>query len=95
MQRSGRADHADGFGRLYDLIYGPYGTSDKGTAWGNEPRVVFDDLMSELEQFVSMIQDNLHLAVKSASLHGYLIAARSETCVQFSMQDLIMQQISS
>ncbi|KAL8717206.1 MAG: hypothetical protein Q9225_005526 [Loekoesia sp. 1 TL-2023] len=76
MQRSGRADHADGFGRFYDLIYGPHGISDKGTAWGEEPRLVFDNLTSELEQFVSMVRDNLHHAVKSASLHGYLIAAR-------------------
>ena len=76
MCTSGRADHADGFGRLYSLIHGPHGSViEKGTR-DKEPRIIFESLLLELEQCIVTANANLSLAVKAASLHGYLIAAR-------------------
>ncbi|KAL8686368.1 MAG: hypothetical protein Q9218_007155 [Villophora microphyllina] len=70
MQGTGRADHADGFGRLYDLILGSY------RAWTDNDELVFDGLMSRLEQCIETARANVQSAVRTASLHGYLIAAR-------------------
>lgn len=76
MQISGRADHADGFGRLYDIYHGSHGVSSEGTAWGENPHSVLGNLISDIEQCVVSARSNLHLAVGTAPLHGYLIAAR-------------------
>ncbi|KAL9581913.1 MAG: hypothetical protein Q9212_003607 [Teloschistes hypoglaucus] len=70
MQDTGRADHADGFGRLYDLVLGSHG------AWTDGDESIFDHLLSRLEQCIEIAQVNVQMAVKTASLHGYLIAAR-------------------
>ncbi|KAL8837449.1 MAG: hypothetical protein Q9170_002535 [Blastenia crenularia] len=76
MQSTGRADHADGFGRLYVLIHGPSGTADKDVAWSQRPKITFGDLTSKLEMCLVAAQVDLSGAVRAASLHGYLIAAR-------------------
>ncbi|KAI4284895.1 MAG: hypothetical protein L6R35_004786 [Caloplaca aegaea] len=76
MQISGRADHADGFGRLYDIYHGSHGVSSEGTAWGENPHIVLGNLISDIEQCVASARSNLHLAVGTAPLHGYLVAAR-------------------
>ncbi|KAL8970987.1 MAG: hypothetical protein Q9197_003508 [Variospora fuerteventurae] len=76
MQISGRADHADGFGRLYDIYHGSHGVSSEGTAWGENPHIVLGNLISDIEQCIASARSNLHLAVGTAPLHGYLIAAR-------------------
>ncbi|KAI4103581.1 MAG: hypothetical protein L6R37_003726 [Teloschistes peruensis] len=70
MQHTGRADHADGFGRLYDLVLGSHG------AWTDDDECIFDHLLSKLEQCIKIAQVNVQIAVKTASLHGYLIATR-------------------
>lgn len=82
MQSTGRADHADGFGRLYDLFHGPYGTPRERPTWYTEPQATLGESMSELEQAVSLARANLSLAVKTATLHGHLIAIRY--CTQAS-----------
>ncbi|KAI4198847.1 MAG: hypothetical protein LQ350_004996 [Teloschistes chrysophthalmus] len=69
MQDTGRADHADGFGRLYDLVLGSHG------AWNDDDESIFDHLLSRLEQCIEIAQVNVQIAVKTASLHGYLVAA--------------------
>ncbi|KAL9028305.1 MAG: hypothetical protein Q9196_003317 [Gyalolechia fulgens] len=76
MQSTGRADHADGFGRLYNLVHGAGSASDRGSAWNEGARLMLEDLMLKLEQCVAVARANLHLAVQAASLHGYLIATR-------------------
>lgn len=70
MQETGRADHADGFGQLYDLVLGSHG------AWTDDDESIFDQLLSSLEQCTEIARLNVQTAVKTASLHGYLIAAR-------------------
>ncbi|KAL8938211.1 MAG: hypothetical protein Q9216_004013 [Gyalolechia sp. 2 TL-2023] len=91
MQITGRADHADGFGRLYNLVHGPDYMSDPGGAWDKGPQLMLEDLMSELEQCVAAAQDDLLLAVQTASLHGYLIATRFGRCVRRGMDQLTVQ----
>ncbi|KAL8937107.1 MAG: hypothetical protein Q9211_003859 [Gyalolechia sp. 1 TL-2023] len=76
MQSTGRADHADGFGRLYNLVHGAGSASDRGSAWNEGARLMLEDLMLKLEQCVAVARANLHLAVQAASLHGYLITTR-------------------
>lgn len=76
MRSTGRADHADGFGRLYGLRHGPQYISEEGNAWGKSLETVFDDSMSELNNCVAIAEDDLSLAVQAASLHGHLIATR-------------------
>ncbi|KAI4087710.1 MAG: hypothetical protein LQ344_006595 [Seirophora lacunosa] len=76
MQSSGRADHADGFGRLYDICHGSHGLSSEDTALGGDPHFVLGNLVSDIEQCIASARSNLYLAVGTAPLHGYLIAAR-------------------
>lgn len=62
---TGRADHADGVGRLYALLY----KADNASA-------LLDNLTSQLVEEIGVAKRNLQLAVQSASLHGHLIALR-------------------
>ena len=74
VRRSGRADHADGLGRLYDLQYHMSKSSCcLGTIQGRD---IFNDLLSVVEQMIGDVgHDQLH-ALTSTSLHGYVIALR-------------------
>lgn len=72
---TGRADHADGFGRLcqlnfdfYELINNSKATSDKYS--------VLNNLLSSLSASIVNARDNLSLAIANSSLHGNLIAVR-------------------
>lgn len=76
MQSTGRADHADGFGRLYDILNGRHGKSAGGRPSNDEPHFVLRDIISILGHCAAIAQTDIYLAVKTASLHGYLIAAR-------------------
>lgn len=78
MQGTGRADHADGFGRLYALVYGPHCSSKGGFLWDQGVETAFEGLTSALERCVAIAEGRLHLAARAASLHGYLIATRFE-----------------
>lgn len=75
MSCTGRADHADGFGRLcqlnfdcYKVINTPMVTSDRIP--------VMDDLLSSLLEDIRSLQDNFSFAAGNSSLHGNLIALR-------------------
>lgn len=75
MSCTGRADHADGFGRLcqlkfdfYQLINNSIATSDKYS--------VLDSLLSSLSASIVSARDNLSFAVGYSLLHGNLIALR-------------------
>jgi len=62
---TGRADHADGVGRIDDLLYG----SDNAIS-------ILDRLLYQLEEEIKVARNDLLLAVSSAPLHGHLIALR-------------------
>lgn len=62
---TGRADHADGVGRIYDLLYG----SDNALS-------ILDHLCYQLEEEVEVAKNDLLLAVNTAPLHGHLIALK-------------------
>lgn len=71
MSSTGRADHADGFGRLYRLSFDFDGlliTSDRLS--------ILDILLSSLSENIRYSRDNLSLAIGHSPLHGNLIALR-------------------
>ena len=73
---TGRADHADGVGRLYYLLYGSNRVLG-GTSSGHHSNLLLvDHLISELEEEVKISRGDLSQAVSNASLHGHLIALR-------------------
>ncbi|KAL8894426.1 MAG: hypothetical protein Q9192_004333, partial [Flavoplaca navasiana] len=75
-QSTARADHADGFGRLYAFAVG-FGTESKQkNTWSDNDQLALRRLMSDLDDRISTIRTDIHTAVKTASLHGLLIAAR-------------------
>ena len=76
MQRSGRADYADGVGRLYDMLYGSCIFRRSRSTDNLEPSRVITHLLGTLESDISMAKQNLAVAVASAPIHGRLIALR-------------------
>lgn len=75
-EKTGRADHADGVGRLYDLLYGRITPFSTDTVWYGSPASILEHLISKLEKEIKVAKDDLPLAVSSAPLHGHLIALR-------------------
>ena len=65
MQGSARADHADGFGRLYGLLYGSGDATNQ-----------INCLISDIYEGIEMANSSMGLAITSAPLHGYFIAIR-------------------
>lgn len=72
MQRSGRADFADGVGRLHDILFGldALGTREMTTL------DALDSLIGNLEAEVQLALSNMRMAVSTAPIHGRLIALR-------------------
>lgn len=75
-QSTARADHADGFGRLYALAVGFDTVPDQKNAWAERDQLALGRLMTELNDRIMKARMDIHTAVKTASLHGLLIAAR-------------------
>lgn len=75
-QTTARADHADGFGRLYALAVGLNTVSDQEHTWAERDQLALGRLMTELNDRIRKTRVDIHTAVKTASLHGLLIAAR-------------------
>ena len=73
---TGRAYHADGVGRLYNILFGLSAFSPPNVAWYHEPRHILEHLILKLEEEVDIALRDLPLAVQSASLHGHIIALR-------------------
>ena len=71
MSCTGRADQADGFGRLYRLIF-----DFNKLVITNDRLSVLDNLLSSLLESVRDARGNLSLAVGHSPLHGDLIALR-------------------
>ena len=75
-KQTGRADHADGVGRLYELLYLSNGMIVEPTQRHNSSFSIVDRLISTMEKEVSITTDDLLQAIGNASLHGHLIALR-------------------
>ena len=73
---TGRADHADGVGRYYNILYGSCRVIEKPTGWHDSSFLLVDHLISRLEKEVKLAKDDLLQAVGNATLHGHLIALR-------------------
>lgn len=73
---TGRADHADGLGRLYNLLSTTSAALAKPAGWHQSLRLILDHLISTLEKEVNVARNDLLFAVSNMPLHGHLIALR-------------------
>ena len=73
---TGRADHADGFGRLTNILYETAGNLAKPAKWHQNCYSIVDHLLSTIEEEVDIAKEDLLIAVSSKPLHGRLIALR-------------------
>ena len=75
MRRTGRADYADGFGRLYNILYSCSPSAETDSGYESRSSIL-EDLVTTLQLDVKIAQNNLQQAILSAPLHGNLIALR-------------------
>ena len=75
-KQTGRADHADGVGRLYELLYLSNRVIVESTKRHHGSFPILDHLISDIEKEVKIATDDLPQAIGNASLHGHLIALR-------------------
>ena len=73
---TGRADHADGLGRLYNLLFTTCSALVKPAGWHQSRHLILDHIISMLEKEVDIASKHLLFAVSHMSLHGHLIALR-------------------
>ena len=73
---TGRADHADGLGRLYNLLFSMSYIVDRPNCWHQSRCSVLEHIISALEKEVNIAKDDLLCAVSNIPLHGHLIALR-------------------
>ena len=78
MRNTGRADHADGVGRLYSLLYGNFLNESESDDWHNSPKSILEHILGHLEHDIRIANNNVRKAVGEYPLHGYLIAIRYE-----------------
>ena len=76
MRQTGRADYADGVGRLYDVLYGSHGLVMTPADCHEERTAILEKLVNNLEIDIKLAQSDLQQAIVSAPLHGHLIALR-------------------
>ena len=75
-KQTGRADHADGVGRLYELLYLSDRVIVESTKRHYSSFSILDRLISEMEKDLKVAKDDLLQVIGNASLHGHLIALR-------------------
>lgn len=73
---TGRADHADGLGRLYNLLFTTTVTLAKPAEWHQSLCLILDHVILTLEKEVDVARIDLPFAVSNMPLHGHLIALR-------------------
>ena len=73
---TGRADDADGLGRLYSLLFTTSGSSIKQNVWHQSRCLIVDHIISTLENSVNVAKHDLLFAVSNIPLHGHMIALR-------------------
>lgn len=76
MLRTGRADHADGAGRMNDLLYFRLNDHKRQDHIRRSRVDMVECLLSNLRAGIEIAKENLRLAVFQAPLHGHLIALR-------------------
>lgn len=76
MRQTGRADYADGVGRLHDVLYGSHGLAVAPADSHRERATILEELVKHLENDIQLAQHDLQQAILSAPLHGHLIALR-------------------
>lgn len=76
MYLTGRADHADGVGRLYSLLHDSCKNLETLVTWSDSGWSIIDHILSALENDIKIARNDIRLAVKTAPLHGKLIALR-------------------
>ena len=76
MRDTGRADHADGVGRLYDLLYVACTRRLGSESLDNSGISIIVNILGHLEHDIKISRDNMRMAVGEYPLHGYLIAVR-------------------
>ncbi|KAF2144155.1 uncharacterized protein K452DRAFT_316890 [Aplosporella prunicola CBS 121167] len=84
MLRSGRADHADGVARAYELLFerrggelGPDSRAAKAPVeWMRTRQGIVDHLMQMLDATISAASSNLSIAVNQYPMHGILSGLR-------------------
>ena len=72
FKKTGRADHADGLGRLLSLAFG----ARRFSSANYDQCSAYKLIEYELEQGLCIAAGNLERAVNTSPLHGYLIALR-------------------
>ena len=75
MQSTGRADHADGVGRLYTLIFDITGSST-GCEWHNTQIGIVSHLFIKIRADIATGSADLRRAMVPAPFHGHVIALR-------------------
>lgn len=75
-EQTGRADHADGVGRLYELLYSANQVIVEPIEQHHSSFAIVDRLISNTEKELIIATGNLLHAIGDASLHGHLIALR-------------------
>ena len=73
---TGRADDADGLGRLYNLLFTTSGSLIKQDMWHQSRYKIVDYIISTLERGVNVAKMDLLFAVSDIPLHGHMIALR-------------------
>lgn len=76
MYLAGRADHADGVGRLYSLLHDSCKNFGTPVTWSDNGWSIMDHILSALENDIKIARKDIRLAVKTAPLHGKLISLR-------------------
>lgn len=88
-KQTGRADHADGVGRLYELLCLSNRVIVESTKRHCSSFLIVDRLISEMEKDVKIATDDLLQAVGNASLHGHLIALRYGSTSSISTRSIL------
>ena len=73
---TGRADHADGLGRLYSLLFTTSSAIANPTGWHESRYLILDHVISTLEREIDIARNDLLFAVSNMPLHSHLIALR-------------------
>jgi hypothetical protein len=79
MLLSGRADHADGLGRMYEIIFYfatfelSYGNEHD---WKRSKLGIVSFLVDKLERSIEVAKQNISLAIAQFSMHGVLLSLR-------------------
>ncbi|KAL8734098.1 MAG: hypothetical protein Q9181_003306 [Wetmoreana brouardii] len=80
MRDTGRADHADGFGRLFDLAFGfrtySYWVPHQETLWIGKYQLILNCLLANLEQYL-LVRFN-HFGPQRGQLDAAYLRIRSE-----------------